>query len=416
MLQYPLLPNREYARETDLTVGLTPLHFLKSFSKRSGIEVYLKDEGQNPSGCFKDRETMSCLLNTRKHKWKRAVIYSSGNAAASAALIAKQQNIHLVTFVPGDTYSEKIAYIQKCGSDVIVVGKGNTSFEEGFRLFVQLNEANVFEDAGFDDWAVRNPYRVQGDKTTAVEIAKQLESMVQDPKPDAVIVPSANGSNLAGIWEGFKELKSLGITDRLPRMVVVGITKANPICKAVQLQEKRKPVTCDLSELQERDEKIGSIIVAEEGYDSVEAAKAVLESGGTAVELGAHHIRKVMVRFLQKERRLALKHNVLPEPASYLALAAVEQLRARRALRFGERAVAVITGHGVKAQRTTQSLLMGYPKLFGTARQIMGRKKQESPVLGGLSRMGHRKVVPADVEKLRSEFYSLAETKDVCLI
>lgn len=224
--------------------------------------------------------------------------------------------MQLINFVPGDTYAEKITYIQKCGSDVVVLGKASTSFEEGFRLFVGLNEANVFEEAGFDNWAVRNPYRVQGDKTTAVEIARQLESQMHEPIPDVVIVPSANGSNLAGIWEGFNELKHLGITDKLPRMVVAGIANANPICKAVRMQEQDVPVACDLSGLQEQDAKIGSIIVAEEGYDSVEAAKAVLESGGTAVEVGTHNIRKVMVRFLHRERRLALKHGVLPEPAS----------------------------------------------------------------------------------------------------
>ncbi len=323
-------------------------------------------------------------------------------------MFARQQGLQLITFVPGDTYGEKVAYIQKCGSDVVVLGKASTSFEEGFRLFVGMNEANVFEEAGFDNWAVRNPYRIQGDKTTAVEIARQLEEQVHDPIPDVVIVPSANGSNLAGIWEGFKELKHLGITDKLPRMVVAGITNANPICKAVRMQEQEVPVACDLSDLQEQDAKIGSIIVAEEGYDSVEAAKAVLESGGTAVEVGTHSIRKVMVRFLHRERRLALQHGVLPEPASYIAMAAVEKLRDRRKLRFGETAVAVITGHGIKAQGTTRRLLRGYPELLRTAHQIIGRKRRESPVLGSKGKIGQRRVVPADFDRLRMAFLDLA--------
>lgn len=408
MLQYPLLPNREYAEATDLKVGLTPLHLLKSFSKRSGVQVYIKDEGQNPSGCFKDRETLSCLLNSRRRNRKKAVIYSSGNAAASAALFARRHGMQLITFVPGDTYAEKIAYIQKCGSDVVVLGKASTSFEEGFRLFVDLNEANVFEEAGFDNWAVRNPYRVQGDKTTAVEMARQLQEQAHGPIPDVVIVPSANGSNLAGIWEGFRELKNLGITHKLPRMVVAGITNANPICKAVRMQEKQAPVACDLSGLREQDAQIGSIIVAEEGYDSVEAAKAVLESGGTAVEVGTNSIRKVMVRFLHRERRLALKHGILPEPASYIAMAAIEKLRDRRKLRFGETAVAIITGHGIKAQGTTRRLLKGYPELLRTAQQVIGRKRRESPVLGSKGKTGQRRVVPADLHRLRAAFLDLA--------
>ncbi len=407
MLQYPLIPNRQYAGEIGLQVGLTPLHLLKSFSKRSGVQVFIKDEGQNPSGCFKDRETLACLLNTRSKKLRRAVIYSSGNAAGSAALFARRQGMHLITFVPGDTYPEKIAYIQKCGSDVVVIGHAQTSFEEGFRQFVALNDTGAFESAGFDNWAVRNPFRVQGDKTTAVEIARQLLDQVHDPIPDVVIVPSANGSNLAGIWLGFKELLHLGITQKLPRMVVAGITHANPICKAVRAKEREQPVACDLSDLQEADARIGSIIVAEEGYDSVEAAKAVLESGGSAVEVGTSSIRKVMVRFLQRERRLAIQNGVLPEPASYIAMVAVQQLRNRRQLKQGERAVAIITGHGIKAQGTTRRLLRGFPGLQRTAHQIIGRKRQQSPVLGGSARAGRKKTVPADLGKLQQAFEQL---------
>lgn len=407
MLQYPLIPNRAYADEVGLTVGLTPLHLLKSFSKGSRVQVFIKDEGQNPSGCFKDRETLACLLNTRRKGLRRAVIYSSGNAAGSAALFARRQQMHLITFVPGDTYPEKIAYIQKCGSDVIVIGKAQTSFEEGFRQFVALNDSGAFEAAGFDNWAVRNPFRVQGDKTTAVEIARQLLDQVHEPVPDVVIVPSANGSNLAGIWLGFKELFHLGIIRKLPRMVVAGIAHANPICKAVREREKERPVACDLSDLQEADAQIGSIIVAEEGYDSVEAAKAVLESGGAAVEVGTSSIRKIMVRFLQRERRLAVQQGVLPEPASYIAMAAVQQLRARRQLKQGERAVAIITGHGIKAQGTTRRLLRGFPGLQRTAHQVIGRKRQQSPVLVGSTRAGRKKAVPVDLQQLQRAFEQL---------
>ena len=90
-------------------------------------------------------------------------------------------------------------------------------------------------------------------------------------------------------------------------------------------------------------------------------------------------------------------------------MAAVEQLRSRRKLRFGESAVAIVTGHGIKAQGTTRRLLKGYPGLLRTAQQIIGRKRRESPVLGGKARAGQRRVVAANLSAVQQAFHDLAE-------
>jgi threonine synthase len=187
-----------------------------------GCQVYLKDEGTNPSGCFKDRETTMCLLNSIRRNLRNAVIYSSGNAAASAAIFAQKIDFHLVTFVAGDTYPEKIDFIRHHGSDVVVIGDSNTNFETGFRLFARLNADGVFSEKLYDNWSVRNPYRVQGDKTTALELVRQLAAQQIPYVPDYVIVPTANGSCLAGIWKGFTELKALGIIEQLPKLARIG--------------------------------------------------------------------------------------------------------------------------------------------------------------------------------------------------
>ncbi|MEX2336728.1 MAG: pyridoxal-phosphate dependent enzyme, partial [Fulvivirga sp.] len=220
--QYKALPFRDWYPRKFEPVGLTPLYYLKNLSNGLNTQIFIKNEGENPSGCFKDRETLLALLNSKRRGLCHAVIYSSGNAAASAAKFAQKLDMQLITFVAGDTYPEKTDFIRRHGSDVIVVGDEKTSFEEGFRIFAAINAEGIFAENGFDNWSVRNPYRVQGDKTTAVEMVKQLGDGPSDAKvPDWVVIPTANGSCIAGIWKGFKEMKQLGIISKLPKMVSV---------------------------------------------------------------------------------------------------------------------------------------------------------------------------------------------------
>lgn len=408
MLQYPLLPNREYAPDGLPEAGLTPLYHLDELSARYEREVYIKDEGDNPSGCFKDRETLACVLNSCKAGLQRAVIYSSGNAAASAALFAKALGFRLITFVAGDTYEEKIQFIQAQGSDVIVVGDKQTCFEAGFRLYAHLNAAGVFARQGFDNWAVGNPYRVEGDKATALEIVKQFVAAQNGQQvPDYVIVPSANGSHLTGLWRGFKELQLLGFIDRLPKMVVAGIRHASPIGKAVRSGEIDRPVRCDLKQLPEEDAQIGSTIVAEESYDCVSAAKAVLASGGRSVEVGRAGIRQAMTDFLATEQQRALGYGILPEPASCIALAAVRQLRDRGIMPLGAKAVALITGHGAKAQHSINRLLRGKEILLKRANHIIERKQREQKAQRPVQR-GQRVQVRAGYKPVLYAFHQLA--------
>lgn len=374
MLQYKLLPNR--ADSHTKTVGLTPLHYLSNFSF-DGNFIFMKDEGQNPSGCFKDRESMMCKLNFENRKFDNAVIYSSGNAAASAALMLEGASNLLITFVPGDTYSEKIKYIREHGSDVVVIGDENTSFEEGYRLFADVNAAGIFADHHFDNWSVNNPYRVQGDKTIAVEIIKQLSPRSKVATvPDYVIVPTANGSCLTGIWKGFRELHEAGVIDTLPKMVSAGIKNANPVYKALKQDEMDKPVQCDLSKTDEEDADIGSIILAEAGYDSIQAASAVKESEGLAVELHAADIQHTLVNFLKKENEQALKYAILPEPASVTSLAAIKKLPTTASSSNPNIIVCVSTGHGLKALDKIESLLENKPALQKTAKRIAAKRNK----------------------------------------
>ncbi len=404
MLQYQLLPNR--SRKSDKTVGLTPLHYLSNFNNAEG-HVFMKDEGQNPSGCFKDRESMMCLLHSKEEGLKNIVIYSSGNAAASAALMVENSSRQLITFVPGDTYPEKIEYIRNHGSDVIKIGDENATFEEGYRLFSEINAQKIFIDTNFDNWSVRNPYRVQGDKTIAVEIVKQLSpGKDKTVVPDYVVVPTANGSCLTGIWKGFKELFEAGIIDTLPKLISAGIKNASPVYKAVQQNETEKPARCDLSNMDKDDAEVGSIILAEEGYDSIEAANAVIESGGAAVELHASDIKQALINFLEKESELALKNNILPEPASLTSLAALKKVKKPESDQ--DIFVAISTGHGLKAQQKIEELLVEKPQLQLQVEEIIAKGEENSDYAN--DKNGRIAAAGANLDSILESFFKLQKS------
>ncbi len=404
MLQYGGLPHRKQAPPDLDPVGMTGFHPLRHFGETAPGTIYVKNEGDNPSGCFKDRETLMCLLHMRSRDRHKAVIYSSGNAAASAAFFARQAGFSLVTFVAGDTYHEKIDYIQKQGSDVIVMGDESTNFEEGYRTFAKLNARGLFARQGYDNWSVRNPFRIHGDKATALEIVLQLGR--QKPEvPDYVIVPTANGCNLAGIWKGFKELNDLGLIDRLPRMVAAGVRHANPVAKAVSRRQVDVPQQCDLSPLDEDDHIIGSTIIAEEGYDSIQAAKAVLESDGFAVGITRQEVAKTLIHFLEKESDLALRESILPEPASLIALTAARKVQERKTSQEDHRIVSIITGHGLKAKSPLDELLNNRPELRKRTERLIQQKKQKTNATS--MEKGHCFHVNASVRTIRPLFNHL---------
>lgn len=381
MYQYKGLPNLDEKESLPQAVGGTGLFKLPVMPEDPQIELYIKNEGDNPSGCFKDRETVSCLLNSKKNDLNKAVIYSSGNAAASAALLSQFADIELVVFVPGDTYPEKINYITDHGADVIKIGDENTGFEEGYRIYAKMAADGYFLQNGYDDWSVRNPYRVEGDKTMAVEICKQLGKLKDKDAvvPDFVIVPTANGSCLAGIWKGFKELKEAAVIYSLPKMVSVGIEEGSPVYKAVEEQVKGEPVKRSLDEVDEKDAEMGSIILAEEGYDSIEAAKAVRESEGYAFELSAEDIKEFYDKLISDSKLLLNRYDLLPEPASVLSIAAIPHLRDKLEKAGEQLIVSVITGHGMKARNKVEDLIDDDEKINEIVDPLILRKKNSTP-------------------------------------
>jgi threonine synthase len=185
----------------------------------------------------------------------------------------------------------------------------------------------------YDCNAALNPYRLEGDKTEAYEIYKGMKDV-----PDWVVIPTGNGSNLAGIWKGFKEMHDLGITNRLPKLICVQVKGGDPIAKAFE-QKKDYPIRVDSPP-----DSIAEGIVARDCYDGTKALRALKESNGITVAVDDLEVIEYM-------ELLAGKEGVFVEPTSATTLAAVGKLRETYALDKSDRIVCVLTGSGLKATK-----------------------------------------------------------------
>jgi threonine synthase len=410
ILQYYFTPHSGYIGQIGLKVGLTPFIALEQMGEQYGARIFIKNEGDNPSGCFKDRETVMAALNSLANGKKKAVIYSSGNAAASASLFAAHLGIQLITCVAGNTARGKTDFIRNTGSDVIQIGNRKTTFEDGYRLFAEMNAGGTFHENGFDNWSVINPYRVPGDKTSAIEIQKQYEKTtgIRGSVPGYVVVPTGNGSCLVGIWRGFKELKHLGIIGNIPKMVSAAIKNASPVYKAWQQHILSSPAVCDPDKMDEGDKEIGSTIVAEEGYDSIEATKAVIESGGFAIEATKNDIHKALIDLMCLETGVITQNAVLPEPASLVTLAAIKKMKNAEEIEgTTPTVVAFISGHGFKAKDLLIRMLGKRPDLQQQLLLIIEKRKNTIQVNGQLpaGRLIH---VKDDLTELKNTFRQLS--------
>src|SRR5581483_11969708 len=191
--------------------GSTPLIKAPRLSARAGTEVWLKLEGLNPTGSFKDRG-MTCAVSAAVREGAKAVICAStGNTAASAAAYAARAGITCAVIVPeGKIAQGKMAQTLMHGARVISL-RGN--FDQALTLVRELTASNPIVLVNSV-----NEYRIEGQKTAAFEIYEALEGA-----PDALCIPVGNAGNITSYWRGFKELGAA------PRMLGFQAAGAAPL-------------------------------------------------------------------------------------------------------------------------------------------------------------------------------------------
>jgi threonine synthase len=287
-------------------------------------EVYFKNEGQNPTGSFKDRGMTVAVTRAVEIGAKDVLCASTGNTSASMAAYAARAGLRAIVMVPrGKIAKGKLiqaivhgARIQEVeGNFDRALEKARTLAERG-RLYL-VNSLN--------------PYRIEGQKTLAFELWEQLRAV-----PDVVILPVGNAGNISAIWKGFWELKRLRVTRRTPRMVGVQAAGAAPIAAAYTNGDNT--ITS-----WPHPETAASAIRIGAPASWKKALRAVRDSGGAMLTVSDHEI-------LRAQKLLAAQEGIFAEPASSASVAGLVKASRSKLVARHESIVCVITGHGLKDQ------------------------------------------------------------------
>jgi threonine synthase len=217
-----LLPVQDAAKAVTLGEGFTPLVALQWGARHGLHKVWLKDDGQNPTGTFKARGAAVGVTRLRELGVDRVVVSSSGNAGDAWAVYCARAGIEATIFLPDDTPEPTLVEAMLSGVTVRTFGGHNS---RGGRLA----KATASAHQAFCPNTFQEPYRLEGKKTMGLELAEQLGWRM----PDVVVYPIGGGVGLVGIWKAFNELLEMGwIKGKLPRFVVAQYAGCAPIVDA----------------------------------------------------------------------------------------------------------------------------------------------------------------------------------------
>jgi threonine synthase len=317
----------EEMKPVTLEEGGTSLLRSNHIANELGLDrVYIKNEGQNPTGSFKDRGMTVATTRAVQSGAKLLICASTGNTSASLAAYAARAGIGAAVLVPaGKVAASKLVQAIAYGAKMIRV-------EGGFDRVLSLTIEVISEFSGLYLMNSINPYRVEGQKTVAFEIYQQLGFVV----PDYIVLPVGNAGNISAVWKGFKELKSWGIIDRLPILIGVQASGAAPIA---DMYAKGLDLVSPVSE----PETIASAIRIGNPVSWKKALKAIKESKGMALSVTDEEI-------IQAKKELASKEGLFVESASATPIAALKLLK--NGIKKDSLIVCIATGHGLKDQET----------------------------------------------------------------
>ena len=259
-------------------------------------------------------------------------MHSSGNAAASLAAYSAHAGLSCLVFTPAGASIEKRKLIEYTGAKLVTV---NGIFEDVWELVNRgaerdLSISKKVYSIFYDCNPALNSYRSEADKTTAFEIFAELGYV-----PNWVVVPVGNGSNLAGIWKGFKELHDLGVCDSTPKMLGVQITDADPVTRAWKMSKDNS------IRIEHPADSIAEGIVAKDSYDAPRALRAVRESNGVMADVSDGETLDELFACTRRE-------GIFVEPTSATVLAAGKEMREAGMIDPDESVVFVLTGSGLK--------------------------------------------------------------------
>lgn len=299
--------------------GGTTLYHATKIEEEIGCEVFVKHEGLNPSGSFKDRGMTVGVTKAIELEKDAVSCASTGNTSASMAMFGAKAGLRSYVLLPaGKVALGKVAQALMHGAKIIGI-KGN--FDEALNIVKEVSKAQNFYLLNS-----MNPFRLEGQKTIAYEIVDEIGV------PDRLVLPVGNAGNISAIYKGFMELKQLGLTDKVPKMTGVQSSGANPVFSAIKAhKEKIEPVMDP--------ETVATAIRIGNPVNARKAIRAIYESKGTSVEVTDDEI-------LDAQRSLASKEGIGVEPASAASIAGLRKIA--QDIGRDETVACVTTGHLLK--------------------------------------------------------------------
>lgn len=325
-----ILPVGERPECLKLQVGWTPLYKASKIEEKLGIkDVYVKDDGRNPTASFKDRASAIGVAKAIELKKDIVCAASTGNAASSLSGFAACAGLKTYIFVPSSAPDAKITQLLIYGSNVILV---DGTYDQAFDLCLKASE----EFGWYNRSCAVNPYLVEGKKTVSFEIAEQLDWDI----PDRVIMSIGDGCCISGAWKGFKELYEFGLIDKLPKMTSVQAEGSNPVNRAFRDSknyfEYKKPET------------LADSISVGIPRNGLKALRALRESNGDVVDVSDTEILDAM-------KEMSRLTGVFGEPAGVTGYAGLRKLVREGKINKDEKVVLVVTGNGLKDIKSAMS-------------------------------------------------------------
>lgn len=306
-----------------LDEGGTPFCKCDKLGEQLGIELYVKVEGSNPTGSFKDRGMSVGITKAMELGVDTVGCASTGNTSASLAAYAARAGLKCVVLLPaGKVALGKLAQAMFHGAQVLSV-RGN--FDQALEAITSLAlQGHLYLLNSI------NPYRLEGQKSIGFEIVDDLGWK----SPDRIILPVGNAGNISAIWKGITEFHRAGFIDDLPRMTGIQAEGAAPIAHAIwDGQKDIVPV--------ENPETVATAIRIGAPVSSKKAIRAIYESDGLAETVSDEEI-------LSAQKLLARTEGIGVEPASAASIAGLIKLVNTGKIDKGEQVVCVVTGHVLK--------------------------------------------------------------------
>jgi len=320
-----VLPVEHDENIVNLGEGFTPLVHASRLGAQLGLsQLYIKDEGQNPTQSFKARGMAAAVSMAKELGATKLAVPSAGNAAGALAAYAARAGLEAFIFMPNDTPRANVIECEQTGAQVTLM--------DGLITDCGAEVARRKEAEGwFDVSTLKEPYRIEGKKTMGYELAEQFDWEL----PDVIIYPTGGGTGLIGMWKAFDEMEQMGwIGSKRPRMVTVQASGCAPIVRAF---EEGKRFADEFPNAQTTasglrvPRAIGDFLILD----------ALRASGGTAIAVTDKEL-------IDATKVIGAAEGIFCAPEGAACLPALKKLLADDSVKPDERVVLFNTGSGVK--------------------------------------------------------------------